>query len=565
MGKFRHLDVPIQWTETFTKYPHGLTIFEALVDWTSQVDKMVDNINDWNDYLDGFVDNFEFELQEEVKTTIEKWQDEGLLDDIISSALTTDLARVESELSGRIDSVENSTLPVVEHERTLKLRKKPIKGRIEIPSTGFSFGVGLYRTAKGIEHDYKIDSWLTGSRTHVYVSDSGSNIDGDGSKEEPFRTVSKALDYVVGSSGRQFVVNVDCKDIIRNEFSGEERVYLTGKTVAIVNTRNDITPVIMGDVSSRVGYDVAGNQSTPISWSLYQGSCYHVELSNVKYIIDYSNKGYLNTIKKLKEVTSTNECVAQSNSYYISGNDVYVNVGRQPDENVYCIRTWRNRFGLEDDGRLLLSGFYFISSNELHILSDNTNTRLDLNNVKIGLTTGDNHGLAIDGVRRTISIDCVIHDVGRDCYNYHYYNRVNKRECGVIEINNVGFNAGIGREPQNNNVTSMHEGMVILRAGCVGFNSQGTVCADVGGCYSVLIDCDMGGSVATNTGNNNGYYFSTDSAPAGLDASVYMDNCNGDGRDSVIDIKDNRTSLTLKSYFNNLNTIKVDPNNLTIL
>jgi hypothetical protein len=98
MGKFRYLDVPRQWTETFTKYPHGLTIFEALVDWTSQVDKMVDNINDWNDYLDGFVDNFEFELQEEVKTTIEKWQNEGLLDDIIGSVLETELDILKSDV-----------------------------------------------------------------------------------------------------------------------------------------------------------------------------------------------------------------------------------------------------------------------------------------------------------------------------------------------------------------------------------------------------------------------------------------------------------------------------------
>ena len=99
MGKFKHLDVPRQWTETFTKYPHGLTIFEALVSWTSQVDKMVDNINDWNDYLDGFVDNFEFELQEEVQSTITKWQNDGLLDGIIESVLETELDNIKSDMA----------------------------------------------------------------------------------------------------------------------------------------------------------------------------------------------------------------------------------------------------------------------------------------------------------------------------------------------------------------------------------------------------------------------------------------------------------------------------------
>ncbi len=110
--KFRHLDIPRQWTETFTKYPHGLTIFEALVDWTSQVDKMVDNINDWNDYLDDFVNNFEFELQEEVQSTITKWQNEGLLDAIIESALDTELDNVKAQLVETMKDLEEHSVNV---------------------------------------------------------------------------------------------------------------------------------------------------------------------------------------------------------------------------------------------------------------------------------------------------------------------------------------------------------------------------------------------------------------------------------------------------------------------
>ncbi len=101
--RFNKLDAPYQWKEEFTKYPHGYTIFEALCKWTKQVDDMVDNINNWNDYLDNFVENFEFELQEEVQSTIEKWQNEGLLDVIIESALNTELDNVKTQ----VDVVEN--------------------------------------------------------------------------------------------------------------------------------------------------------------------------------------------------------------------------------------------------------------------------------------------------------------------------------------------------------------------------------------------------------------------------------------------------------------------------
>ena len=95
MAKFNKLDVPHQWKDEFTKYPHGYTIFEALCKWVKQVDNMVDNINNWNTYLDNFVESFEFELQEEVQSTIERWQSEGLLDDIIGSVLTTELDNVK--------------------------------------------------------------------------------------------------------------------------------------------------------------------------------------------------------------------------------------------------------------------------------------------------------------------------------------------------------------------------------------------------------------------------------------------------------------------------------------
>ena len=99
MAKFNKLDVPHQWKDEFTKYPHGYTIFEALCKWVKQVDNMVDNINNWNDYLDNFVENFEFELQEEVQSTIERWQNEGLLDGIIESALNTELDNVKKRLA----------------------------------------------------------------------------------------------------------------------------------------------------------------------------------------------------------------------------------------------------------------------------------------------------------------------------------------------------------------------------------------------------------------------------------------------------------------------------------
>lgn len=43
--KFNKLDVPYQWKDEFTKYPHGYTIFEALCSWTTQMNNVIDYVN----------------------------------------------------------------------------------------------------------------------------------------------------------------------------------------------------------------------------------------------------------------------------------------------------------------------------------------------------------------------------------------------------------------------------------------------------------------------------------------------------------------------------------------
>ena len=84
---FKHLNVPDGWEQYWTKYPQGYTVMEALINWVSQVDSMVDNVNEWNTYLDAFVNEFDKELQTTVTTILSEWQDSGFLDVVISEAL----------------------------------------------------------------------------------------------------------------------------------------------------------------------------------------------------------------------------------------------------------------------------------------------------------------------------------------------------------------------------------------------------------------------------------------------------------------------------------------------
>lgn len=96
--RFNQIDLPFAFKEYYTKYPHGMTIFEALVEWVNTVNDMVENINDLNGYMQDFINQWQGEMREEVIRTLQEWQNDGTLEDIINEALTTRLDDVEVDL-----------------------------------------------------------------------------------------------------------------------------------------------------------------------------------------------------------------------------------------------------------------------------------------------------------------------------------------------------------------------------------------------------------------------------------------------------------------------------------
>lgn len=107
MARFEDLERPTHWNESFSKYPHGFTIYEALSKWLKRLDDLTDNINNWNDYLDDFVKSFDTELQDNIEKTLTEWQQDGTLDIVIDQALQTQIDTVESQLAENTSKVEN--------------------------------------------------------------------------------------------------------------------------------------------------------------------------------------------------------------------------------------------------------------------------------------------------------------------------------------------------------------------------------------------------------------------------------------------------------------------------
>src|SRR5690554_4713625 len=79
------------WYQEMKKYPRGYTIIENLIDWLSQTNKLVDNVNDWNVYLDDFVENFDKRLEPIAVDTLYQMAEDGTLDRIINENIFEDL------------------------------------------------------------------------------------------------------------------------------------------------------------------------------------------------------------------------------------------------------------------------------------------------------------------------------------------------------------------------------------------------------------------------------------------------------------------------------------------
>ena len=93
--------IPPQWKEYWTAYPHGYTILEALVDWLSEFNEIVDNINDLNKYMDDFINRWQGEMREEVTKLLTEWKEQGVLEDILLAVYGQEVDKIKIDLTDR--------------------------------------------------------------------------------------------------------------------------------------------------------------------------------------------------------------------------------------------------------------------------------------------------------------------------------------------------------------------------------------------------------------------------------------------------------------------------------
>lgn len=95
---------PPEWNEVWTKYPHGLTIFEAVVDWVNKVNALVDLTNTTQQNVLTFYESIVAEiatlytnvLPTSIEIVLDEWHASGKLADLINLEI---LGGIETQLA----------------------------------------------------------------------------------------------------------------------------------------------------------------------------------------------------------------------------------------------------------------------------------------------------------------------------------------------------------------------------------------------------------------------------------------------------------------------------------
>lgn len=421
-------------------------------------------------------------------------------------------------------------------------------GEIELPSDFRKVPFQMHRDLDGrVKHNYDFAKKRVG--TEIFVNSDpliGSDTTGTGTAAKPFQRIRKAFEVVAAGADSSYVIK--CKSVRFDEgFHFDYTKTISDKKVAIIadNAENQVL--------------LTTHQWNPtLVWTQDGTGVYKAARSAVYSVFDLRRKDVYGLPIPLENVATMAECQARTNTWYTDNVSVWIHAsdGSMPNDANWVIgKSVRTDINLSNGAELYFENVKVLhgqSTYGLRVVGDGTTTFVNNDFYVVGgdlkIDSTSSNGLEIIDMLTTMSFRPKTGYTGRDGFNYHFAGIpvADRRKCLVVEFEGLSYKNGLFDASGNNNATTAHEGVCVLRVGCIGYQSTGPVLADVGGCYSICIDTHMRDSLKPESGTKAAFYFSDNGAT--VPGKAILINCDGGGEGYSVNTDASFTNLFIKGF-----------------
>ena len=501
-------------------------------DADQKADQALSNSEDTQNQLDQVV----IEGDSSVEAAQARIDAKGNSHETLKQRLDNDYNQTHQKIDSNHDEV-TSQLAQTMQDRLLAVNFTKY-GKIKFPTDftkNLPFELFLDRNGN-ITHDFNFSTLSYENK--VYVDSINGLETNDGLTENtPVDYLSKAFEIANGLSG-------DVEIVILSKLFSTQKIQYRVNSHLIPLEKN----ITISSAHEDGSYIFTGADSDSYTWTPTEG-VYRVGRSAVEQVIDYKFKDVLGHPKVYKEVGSVTECAESKGSWYTNGTTTWVNRidGSAPDNELGLLLTYTVDITFDASN-------YTLTFNNVHFwmqnrdsdrlsacyVKGNQSSRFFANKSSFRFATMN--GFDMDDVGECYLFNSYASHVGYDGFNYH-----GSGDEFVFEYNCYSHDNGwiIG---YSGNATTAHDGMTILRVGCVGHDTQGPVLADVNGCYSLNYDCTMYNSLREYASNKAAFYF--DDVNATVPGKAYLFDCGGGGEDTF-SINSDGADITVRNFKGN--------------
>ena len=421
-------------------------------------------------------------------------------------------------------------------------------GRLKMPDDFIKLPCNFTKKNNGeIIHDFNFDKYKIGKEIFcaTFGVDSGSSS-GDGTREKPYKNISRALEDVASSSETNFVIK--CLDSYFLRASGPQDKTIDGKTVAIIPD-NDKDVVYLTSHYPNLSWTKVDNM-----WKASRSSVYS--------IFCFKNLDEFKLPKPVENKKTLEECNNEANTWYTDDIDIYINTvdGLKPDNTNYCINVSNAHFEpkLINGAKLYVENAVIMhgrSTVSCRIAGDENSLKEEFICNNVAFLGGDLkanrktqvNAMSTLNVGKTYLFNCKAAYGGEDGFNYHFGQvpAEKRRDCLVIECNCVSYGHGKYSDTNTANASTNHNGANILRINGNYFDCTGPLVNDANGCYSVLFNCNSSNSLATKKEQRSAFRFDNDGETNG---KAVLINCNGGGADTYSCYSGDDLDITLQAF-----------------